>query len=213
MPRERRDFKRKSGFRDASLVVIACEGAVTEPKYFNGLKQRLHTARIHVEVLQREIPENSSPPAVLEMLKDFRDKYLLEEGDQLWLVFDRDPQSWEEETVSQIARECRQSDCLFMALSNPCFELWLLLHFRNVAGTDKEHRDKLFANADGFLKKQVGTYMRANTEYIDHFFPNTHHAIARAKQLDQDTEDRWPQGLGTHVYRLVEHLISLSERE
>ncbi len=210
MPRKRRDFKRKSDVRDASLIVIACEGAATEPKYFNGLKERQHIPRIHVEVLQREIPENSSPPAVLEMLKKFYRKYRLQEGDQLWLVIDRDRQSWEEAAISKVARECRQSG-YFMALSNPCFELWLLLHFEDVEDKGKQYCDRLFANANGFLKQQVGKYMRANTEYIDHFFPNTQKAIVRAGKLDREQTDRWPQGLGTHVYRLVKHFFLRSE--
>jgi hypothetical protein len=49
MARERRDFVRRSGFRDASLVVIACEGAVTEPEYFEDVKARLHAPGLHVE--------------------------------------------------------------------------------------------------------------------------------------------------------------------
>ena len=42
MARQRRDFVRRGGFRDATLFVIASEGAVTEPRYFEGLKERWH---------------------------------------------------------------------------------------------------------------------------------------------------------------------------
>jgi hypothetical protein len=88
MGRERRDFVRRSGVRDARLFVIATEGYVSEPKYFNGLKERWHNPRIH----------------------------------------------------------------------------------------------------------------------IDHFLPHTSRATARSKALDTRPAERWPSGLGTRVYRLVEQL-------
>ncbi len=33
MPRERREFDRRSGVKDPSLIVIACEGEKTEQQY------------------------------------------------------------------------------------------------------------------------------------------------------------------------------------
>jgi hypothetical protein len=57
--------------RDATLFVIASEGAVTEPMYFEGLKERWHSARIHVEVLTRNDPSRSSPDEVLNSLDEF----------------------------------------------------------------------------------------------------------------------------------------------
>jgi hypothetical protein len=35
----KRDFKRKSGLRDARLIIIAAEGEKTEKIYFEGLKE------------------------------------------------------------------------------------------------------------------------------------------------------------------------------
>jgi hypothetical protein len=36
-------------------------------------------------------------------------------------------------------------------------------------------------------------------------------AIDRAKELDGSQKNRWPQSLGTHVYRLVEELLSFDK--
>src|SRR5271156_5306789 len=100
MGRERRSFVRTSGFRDATLFVIASEGAVTEPKYFNGLKERSHNPRIHVEVRTRDNPTHSSPEHVLNMLDRFYREFNLQDDDQLWLCMDRDPQSWTPQTMA-----------------------------------------------------------------------------------------------------------------
>ncbi len=116
MGRQRREFVRRGGFRDDTLFVIASEGAVTEPRYFNGLRERLHTPRIHIQVLQKADPTLSSPAHVLVELDRFRSEYTLRGGDQLWLVMDRD--AWKPETVSSIAQEC-QAKGYFLAVSNP----------------------------------------------------------------------------------------------
>lgn len=39
MPRERREFDRRSGVKDPSLIVIACEGEKTEQDYFNSISE------------------------------------------------------------------------------------------------------------------------------------------------------------------------------
>ena len=56
MIREKREFKRKSGFRDAKLIVIATEGEKTETKYFREIvsKDWYPNSRIHVEVIEKK---------------------------------------------------------------------------------------------------------------------------------------------------------------
>ncbi len=108
MGRERRSFVRRSGQRDASLFVVAAEGAVTERQYFEGLKDRLHNPRIHLEFLPRSDPSRSSPAEVLASLARFASEWIILEGDQLWLVIDRDPQSWKAKALAAVARECQK---------------------------------------------------------------------------------------------------------
>jgi hypothetical protein len=206
MPRERREFVRRSGFRDASLVVIACEGAETEPDYFNGLKGQLHSPRLHVEVLGREDPGHSSPEHVLRMLAAFDERYRIRPGDALWLVADRDRQSWSDEMLSDVATACRQRRYL-LAISNPCFELWLLLHFEDVPSQPEPRRLELHQNQDGLLKRLIAARRRPYTSDFEMCAPYVPDAIRRARALETNPEDRWPQGLGTHVYRLVEDLL------
>jgi hypothetical protein len=192
--------------RDASLVVIACEGAVTEPDYFNGLKGQLHNPRLHVEVLLREDPSHSSPVHVQRMLEGFTLQYRLREGDALWLVADRDPQSWSDAMLSEVAAACRQRDYR-LALSNPRFELWLWLHFEDVPNCSPERREELQQNRDDLLKRLVAARRPAKASHFEMCAPTMHEAIARARALDTKPEHRWPQTLGTHVYRLVEDLL------
>ena len=68
--------KRRSGNRDAKLIVIATEGTKTEKKYFDSLVEAYFIPNIHVEVLDR-INGGSDPKTVLKTLDNFRKKYSL----------------------------------------------------------------------------------------------------------------------------------------
>jgi RloB-like protein len=205
MGRERRDFVRRAGWRDATLFVIASEGAKTEPEYFTGLKEKWQTSRVHVEILTRKDRSLSSPDEVLKSLEEFSAQFQLREGDQLWLVIDRDSQTWKARTMSAVAKRCRQKG-YFLAVSNPCFELWLLLHFEDVPSQAEDRLNALLKNANGFLKKKVASHMSSKKKHIDHFIPRVETAIQRSRLLDRKPGERWPSQLGTHVYRLVEQL-------
>ena len=205
MGRERRDFVRRSGFRDATLFVIATEGDVSEPKYFNGLKERWHNPRIHIEVMKRADASASSPTSVLGTLDRFAEQFMLREGDQMWLVVDRDSQSWKPREMADVARATGQKRH-YLAVSNPCFELWLLAHFENLSPQAAKREKELLENKGGFLKSEVNRFVTPKKEYIDHFVPQTASAIARCRALDTKPRERWPSGLGTRVYRLVEQL-------
>jgi hypothetical protein len=212
MPRERRNFVRRSGFRDASLVLIACEGAETEPNYFEALRADpdIHNPRLHIEVLQREDPSLSSPRHVLQMLDRFAAEFRIRPGDALWLVADRDPQSWSDEMLSEVAQQCQQRG-YFLAISNPCFELWLLLHFEDVPNQPDERRAELLRNEDGLLKSCFGAHRRSDASDWEICKPHVTIAIGRSAALDVNPADRWPQQLGTRVHRLVERLLRVAD--
>jgi hypothetical protein len=205
MGRERRDFVRRSGFRDASLFIIATEGAVTEPKYFHGLKERWHNPRVHIEVMKRDDASASSPRSVLGTLDWFARQFTLRDGDQLWLVIDRDSKSWKPKEMVEVARASQQKN-YHLAVSNPCFELWLLLHFEDVAVQDETRRNQVLENKRGFLKRELSRHFCSETAYVDQLIPDTDRAITRARTLDIKPAERWPSGLGTRVYRLVQQI-------
>lgn len=209
--------ERREAFRDARLIVIASEGKDTERIYFNALAEEYMNPRVHVHILERSDNEinNSSPEHVLKQLNDYKDQYELESDDELWLVVDRD--RWTEAMLSQVATECAQDNYMHMALSNPCIELWLLLHLVNVTLLPPEELQlwmenrRRSKNADPYLKvrlrQEMGSYHESDYDaktLIDH----VEIAIERAKLLDKIPADRWPQTLGTRVYLLAESVMN-----
>ena len=209
--------ERREAFRDARLIVIASEGKDTERIYFKALAKEYTNPRVHVHILERSEDEqnNSSPEHVLKQLNDYKGHYELESDDELWLVVDRD--RWTEAMLSRVATECAQDNFMHVALSNPCIELWLLLHLVDATLLTSEEAQlwmenrRKSKNADPYLKvrlrQEMGSYHESSYDakmLIEHIDV----AIARAEALDKNPADRWPQTLGTRVYLLAESVMN-----
>jgi hypothetical protein len=82
-------------------------------------------------------------------------EYDIGEGDEFWLVCDCD--HWIEDghikNLAQVIQLCRQKG-IQVALSNPCFELWLLLHFAEFPSEAK----LTCAEIEKRLRKAAGSY-------------------------------------------------------
>lgn len=213
--RQRKPFKRLVNKRNANLFVIATEGRKTEPTYFKELAKFYENPKIQVEVLDK-ISNNSSPKDVLKLLDEFKKAYKLRKDDELWLVIDRDVQSWDAVQIAEIAKLCNQKN-YYLALTNPCFEFWLLLHIVylcNYSGQDKtvffENKkiNKQKRQLEKSLSDLLGGYSKSNLN-ADSFLPFVKMAIQQAKSLDLNPKERWPEKkLGSRVYLLVEKLIT-----
>ena len=209
--------ERREAFRDARLIVIASEGKDTERIYFKALAKEYTNPRVHVHILERSEAEqnNSSPDHVLKQLNDYKSQYELEADDELWLVVDKD--RWTEAMLSCVATECSQEVAMHMALSNPCFELWLLLHIEDAVSLTPEEQmlwmenRRKSKNSDPYLKvslrQKMGAYHESSYDALS-LIVHVENAIERARALDKNPNDRWPQTLGTRVYLLAESVMN-----
>ncbi|MFA8341389.1 MAG: RloB family protein [Rhodothermaceae bacterium] len=216
MGRERKNFNR-SGFKRKvhSLFIIATEGEKTEKQYLNALQccEQFNDKKIFIETIVTK-KGNSSPRSVISRLDVFKKEYSIAEDDELWLVIDRDKQSWEADEISQVAQSCCQKK-YFLAISNPCFELWLLLHKKKLSDYSENEQISLFENKrvnktrtklEQELKDVFGSYNKANLRTQD-YIPYVNTAIQNSSALDDKPNERWPSNLGTHFYKLAKKLL------
>ena len=199
---------RETATRDAKkLIIIATEGSKTEPQYFNSLKAQYRLS--NVKVLTRK-STRSSPKDVIKCLDKYKRDNGFSKGDKFWAVFDRD--NWPTETLDKVASQAKDKKyCL--ADSNPCFELWLLLHHKRlnelkglegraaIGGCDsvKEELRKVDRNYD---KSQYNT-----EKYIE----KIDQAIANAKETDiQSKKTPLLNQISTRVYLLAQSVIDSS---
>jgi hypothetical protein len=139
MPFENSDFNTPDYLEEIAepkkVVIISCEGCVTEPEYFKAIKRKLSSNLknlVEIEIVPKPSTD-SKPQAVLNNLEDYiTSKYDFDkETDILWLVIDRESVKDRKDAIENIIPEC-QSKGYSIALSNPTFELWLLLHLTDI---------------------------------------------------------------------------------
>jgi len=105
--------------------LLVCEGGKTEPAYFEALRDELRLSALVVEIVGREC--DSAPISVVDTALDLR-RTARRDGlpyDAIWCVFDLD----QHESFTRAVDKARRAG-LELAVSVPCFEYWLLLHFR-----------------------------------------------------------------------------------
>lgn len=123
-----RGVARRPPSRDARLAIIVfCEGAVTEPAYFRGFARDYGNMLVSVEIVKAAgVPVTLVDSAVARMREIRNSKNSFERKDQCWAVFDCDDHVRVPDAI-QRARDAGVG----VAYSNPCFELWAVLHFED----------------------------------------------------------------------------------
>ena len=216
MPKHKtRLFARKRIYRDAKAIVIATEGELTEPIYFENLAldERFRHPRINIRVLPA-ISGLSSPKHVIDRLDKVRLEFGIHKGDELWLVIDKD--NWNDSMLSEVARLANQKG-YHLADSNPAFEIWLLLHHRSLDDYTEEEIAELQANRRisrrTRLEKELisicGSYSKSKLKTSD-YLPFVDIAIANSRAADKNDDGRWLNHIGTRVYKLVQSIIDSS---
>lgn len=193
--RRRRPLDRdQAHVRDTRLVIIAAEGRLTERQYFSMFR----STRVQVKVLSADDENRSAPEYVLERLRRFRADYQLGEGDSLWLVLDVD--RWGSAKLAAVAREAK-SVGFGLAISNPCFEVWLLYHFTADIPASERCQDMVLA-----LRQATGGGYNKSKLEPERFAPHLGTALERAEASDPSPRGRWPTSTGSHVQRVIRAL-------
>jgi hypothetical protein len=121
--------------------------------------------------------------------------------DERWLCLDLDHRG-KGRHVPNLARACKEAldaGCQ-LAISNPAFEVWLLLHF-------SEEPKATQAECEAAIRAVAGSYNKTRLQSHLYTRETVDLAIVRARVLDIDPTQRWPQQPGSHMYRLVHRLI------
>jgi hypothetical protein len=161
-------------------ILVVCEGKVTEPEYFKALQHEFKNRLVHVEidkqagvpltVVRRAIELDSQTNDAANRNRDDDLKY-----DDVWCVFDVD-----EHPHLAEALDLAKNSNVNVALSNPCFELWALLHFQDQ--NEQMHRHEAQQALKVFLPKYEKKldFHKMNPGYLK--------AVARAQSLQKMAE-------------------------
>src|SRR5580693_6587347 len=106
-------------------VLIVCEGAKTEPAYFARLKilRRLSSANIKV------MPADGSDP--MSIVSFAENAAAGDNYDRIYCVFDRNEHTTYYPALQRITNSLDGKGGRLIAITSwPCFEIWVLLHFK-----------------------------------------------------------------------------------
>lgn len=219
MPREPIPLIRTGGFLDAEkLFILSYEGRVSEKKYFEDFrKSDLFNDSGLIEIISLKRPEErgSDPISVKKLLEQAKEEFRFKKSDEFWLIIDRD--DWEtihNHNFDSLVDDCNSEGNFFLAMSNPCFEIWLIMHLKSIDEFSEEEIDLIMENrkvnaSRNYIDKVLGDiqgrgYNKRPNPTV--FLPKTRVAIDQAKELDIANEN-YPTNLGSHVYKLVEKLL------
>ncbi|MEH6396262.1 RloB family protein [Pseudoalteromonas sp.] len=228
MPFENRDFNTPDYTEELEepkkVVIISCEGSNTEPEYFDAVKRKLSDNLknlVEVDIVPKP-PGDSEPTAVLNNLKEHvKNKYDFNEGsDILWLVIDRESVEARKRNIKKIIPECNR-DGYSIALSNPLFEFWLLLHVTDITAYDSDVLiQNKWVNASKnrrYIDKELSTILpngfnkrkgKFNQDIVS--FENVKRALAQEK-LFTTSYPEILDSLGSNIGELIGDFLDLSE--
>lgn len=189
-------------------VLIVCEGEKTEPYYLNGLKAYYGLSTANVEITG----DCGSDP--ISIVNHAKDRYRSEQAagdpfDRVYCVFDRDSHPNYRAGLAKI-NGCKPKGIYYAATSVPCFEYWLLLHFKYTTRPyeplpGNSPCDQVISELKdylpGYRKAQPGIF----ESLVAHLEKAKNHAIKvcqAAKKIDTDNPS-------TRVHDMIEYLQNI----
>lgn len=200
MPKtENRIYKKSTGkHRDARCFFIVAEGE-REEDYFLWFEKK--SKRIKVEIIPRE-GKASAPKHMLGRLQKFLPENAVQPGDQIWFVLDVD--RWKRESIEDLRSLCKDYNGWAVAVSNPCFEVWLYFHIGDASVAS--------GKTSGDFKKLLHESVPGGYK-VEQFTPKIETASTNAKAADPAPDHNYPDKTGTtKVYQLAEELVQFLGR-
>lgn len=203
-----RSLRRRAPTRQPrQRFLLFCEGMVTERDYFEHVRRVLKDYLLTIEVAK----DRGDPLKLVEAAIEARNRADQSARrdrddnlryDQVWCIIDVD-----EHHRLDSALKLASTENIRVALSNPCFELWLLLHFV----VWRAHLTTLVAQRE--LRKHLPDY----DKHLDCRVIKGKYEIARsrAQELLSQHERNDVDGNtnpSSDVWRLVEELLAAARR-
>ena len=193
MRRQDHKFTRKKQLREVfATALIVCEGKETEPNYIKGLIEHL---KIHPRRI-KTIPAKHSTAVVEYAASEM--KKSPGEYDEVFAVFDGDHQGLKKEESKA------KDENIQIILSVPCFEVWILLHFKNT--------DRPYLKCDNVIKDLPAKhgYTKNDPKIFEKLKDLLPTAELNAKSLAAQNEESGRSSPSTDIHLLVEKLRNFS---
>jgi hypothetical protein len=195
-------MKRKRGNRATfDRILIVCEGKKTEPYYFEEIRQGLRLPKAEVRVIHSEA--GTEPRQIV----DYTERVFCEDPsfDICYAVFDRDEHKTYHDALNRAAQldntlknDFKKKIRFHAVPTVPCFELWILLHFRDVKAFNDRHE----------VIRRVGEHIRDYAKGLPGVFGLTADKLATATTRAELLREDFNAASGTDPYTMVDQLVA-----
>jgi hypothetical protein len=194
-----KSLARRSGVRQPrKTLLVFCEGTRTEPEYLEALKREPEIRDVAAVDLRIAL-QAGMPLELVRLAVAARERSIEEEGeiDEVWCVFDVEWPINHPDLKEALALARKRG--VRVAVSNPCFELWLALHFRDHRGwLDNNGARRLRRSCDGQVKKGL-----KGADYMPYREVARQRAAALDRQHEQDCRDFPQNNPSSGMHRLI----------
>ena len=193
-----------------SKLLIVCEGKATEYGYFEAARISLRFSRELVQVVH---PDATDPKSLVLTARALMSGQDWKAGDQAWAVCDGDEHrhdeasraNWNDAMQLAAGSAAATSKRVNLAVSNPCFELWYLLHFQE----QNAHLDRIAVKVA--LQRHLPDYEKPNIlwEQLAPRRPTAYERAERRQQRILADDAEFCENPSTGVHALVQTLLAM----
>ncbi len=201
----RSNQRKKSSRKEYDKVLIVCEDSKSAPNYFVGLISHYKISSANVTV---DGSCESSPKCVFEYAeKLFNDeKGKGDSYDRVYCVIDKDSHETYDETILKI----KSKKYFYLASAIPCFEYWILLHFKYTTSPySKKGNSSIGNEVLKELKQYMPNYEKGDKNIFLATLKNLDFAINNASHSLKQLEQTGTDNPSTNVHELVEYLRNI----
>jgi hypothetical protein len=205
--RNAKSYARKPASTDAyETILIVCEGAKTEPNYFNSLKTGYGLTSVKVRKSPGTDPRSIADYAIGECDNS--------EWERVYCVFDQDTPNCQE-AISRIQNSSAgRSGKLRAITSFPCFEIWVLLHFKYCNRPfSKSGKKSVCDNVVREVGNYIPDYSKGMEDVFDRLTDKLQDALSHAKRLVEHNAQTGSANPATQLHVLVDRLIALKKQK
>lgn len=185
------------------VVLVVCEGTKTEPSYINALRNSLGLSSLNIRVLQ---PPGNDPMSIAR----FAIQQMEEDSDydRAYCIFDSDQHANFLEAIRVIeASDFYRSERLIPIPSVPCFEVWMLLHYRYTSsGYMSSQGEPPCAKVIRDLRAYFPDYEKGHKNAYEKLSSMLNQAITHAERLEKHNIETKSSNPSTQMHHLIKYL-------
>lgn len=190
---------------------IYCEGE-TEEYYLEGYINKFYSGNRRLKVIKIEKPAKNTAEELVDEVITHQRK--CPKGDLFWVVYDRESEQDYSEKKHKIAYDRAEPKNISIAISNVCFEIWILLHFQDTVQPYYNYQDlkKHSRLREECRKRGLTDYEKASKQLFEIFKKvEIDQARERAERMNQSTKNSadssWKKPYQWNPYTNIHELL------